>query len=299
MENGSYESVRTKCRSSRSGCVAETSQGFVRAAVVGALLKNLGGGQASAIKRVSLLSLAGYDDPRIPKTILSRYGSTLPAEHGVRSTAVRVLAGRLGWARQFLEKVDLAHIKAREISPDVVQLLLQHKDPEINRKVARHWPDLRAKSSDENEKEMARLKNLLTGKGKPGDPVMGKTIFNTRCASCHQLFGEGGMLGPDLTGYERHSLDFWLPGIIDPSLEIREGYVNYVAKTKDGRILVGVIVEQNPKAVTFRDAANQSVTLARSSIESLQASPVSPMPSGLLGGLSHSHLKNLLAYLSK
>ena len=107
------------------------------------------------------------------------------------------------------------------------------------------------------------------------------------------------MLGPDLTGYERHSLDFWLPGIIDPSLEIREGYVNYVAKTKDGRILVGVIVEQNPKAVTFRDAANQSVTLARSSIESLQDSPVSPMPSGLLGGLSHSQLKNLFAYLSK
>ena len=279
--------------------LAEAFGSINRPAVVGALLKNLGGGQASAIKRVSLLSLASYDDPRIPKTILSRYGSTLPAEHEVRSTADRVLAGRLDWARQFLEKVDLAHIKARDISHDVIQLLLQHKDPEINRKVARHWPDLTAKSSDENQKEMDRVKDLLTDKEKPGDPIKGKTIFNTRCASCHKLFGEGGTLAPDLTGYERNSLDFWLTGIIDPSLEIREGYVNYVAKTKDGRILVGVIIEQNPQAVTLRDAANQSVTLARSSIESLQASPVSLMPSGLLGGLSNTQLKNLFAYLSK
>jgi putative membrane-bound dehydrogenase-like protein len=267
--------------------------------VVGALLKNLGGGQASAIKRVSLLSLANYDDPRIAKTILSRYGSTLPAEHGVRSTADRVLAGRLGWARQFLEKVDHAHIKAREISPDVVQLLLQHKDPEINRKVSRHWPELKAKSSDENQKEMTRVKDLLTGKGKPGDHPKGKMIFETRCASCHKLFGEGGTLAPDLTGYERNNLDFWLPGIIDPSLEIREGYVNYVARAKDGRILVGVIVEQNPQAVTLRDAANQSVTLARSTIESLQASPASLMPPGLLNGLTKSQLRDLFAYLSK
>ena len=267
--------------------------------VVGALLKNLGGSQPSAIKRVSLLSLANYDDPGIPKTILSRYGSTLPDEHGVRSTADRVLAGRLDWARQFLEKVDLAHIKAMDISHDVIQLLLQHKNPEINRKVDRHWPELRAKSSDENQKEMKRVKELLTGKGELGDHTKGKMIFETRCSSCHKLFGAGGTLAPDLTGYERNNLDFWLPGIIDPSLEIREGYVNYVAKTKDGRILVGVIVEQNPQAVTLRDAADQSVTLARSSIESLQASPVSLMPSGLLGGLSNSQLKNLFAYLSK
>ena len=267
--------------------------------VIGALLKNLGSGHASAIKRVSLLSLANYDDPRIPKTILSRYGSTLPAEHGVRSTADRVLAGRLDWAKQLLAKIDLVHIKARNISPDVVQLLLLHKDPEINRKVERHWPGLRAKSSDENQREMNRVKDLLTDKEKRGDPIKGKTIFNTRCASCHKLFGEGGTLAPDLTGYERNNLDFWLPGIIDPSLEIREGYLNYLAKTKDGRILVGVIVEQNPQSVTLRDAANQSVTLARSTIESLQASPASPMPQGLLNGLTKSQLRNLFAYLSK
>jgi len=113
------------------------------------------------------------------------------------------------------------------------------------------------------------------------------------------LFGQGGSTAPDLTGYERKNLDFWLPGIIDPSLEIREGYANYVLKTKDGRILVGVILEQSPQAVTLRDAANQKITLPRSSIDSLEATPVSLMPPGLLGGLDKDQLRDLFAYLSK
>ncbi|MEC9124295.1 MAG: c-type cytochrome, partial [Verrucomicrobiota bacterium] len=185
------------------------------------------------------------------------------------------------------------------VAPDVVQLLLQHKDPEINRKVARHWPELRAQSSVEKQREIARIKELLSGQGGKGDPLAGKVHFEQRCASCHKLFGQGGSTAPDLTGYERKNLDFWLPGIIDPSLEIREGYANYVLKTKDGRILVGVILEQSPQAVTLRDAANQKITLPRSSIDSLEATPVSLMPPGLLGGLDKDQLRDLFAYLSK
>jgi hypothetical protein len=38
------------------------------------------------------------------------------------------------------------------------------------------------------------------------------------------VFAEGGRIGPELTGYERIDLDFWLLGVLDPSIEIREGY---------------------------------------------------------------------------
>ena len=45
------------------------------------------------------------------------------------------------------------------------------------------------------------------------------------------------MAGPELTGYERGNVDFWLNAIIGPSLEIREGFENYVVVMKDGRIV--------------------------------------------------------------
>ena len=265
--------------------------------VVPTLLATLSLDQESTLKRVSLQSLANYDSDQIPKTILGRYGSTLPSEHHVRSTADRVMAGRLSWARMFLEKIDLAHIKARDISPDVVQLLLQHKDPDINKKVAQHWPNLIPKTSAENQKEIARIKSILSKD--TGNEAAGKTLYQQRCMVCHKLFGEGGIVAPDLTGYERHNLDFWLPGIIDPSLEIREGFANYIVKTTDDRVLIGMISDQNPQSVTLRDAASQTTTIPRSSIANLEATPTSLMPPGLLLGLSDQQLRDLFAYLMK
>lgn len=265
--------------------------------VVPYLLTPLSLDQNSALKRVALKSLSNYSDPKIPTTILARYGSTLPAEHHVRSTADRVMAGRVDWAKQFLAKVDLAHIKARDIAPDVVQLLLEHHDPDINQKVAAHWPELAVKTSVENQKEMERIKSVVTS-GK-GSPDAGKLLYQQRCAVCHQLFGEGGKIAPDLTGYERHNLDFWLPGIVAPNLEIREGFVNYVVTTTDDRVLLGMISAQDPQSVTLRDAVSQTTTISRDKIKSLEASPTSLMPPGLLLGLSDQQLRDLFAYLQK
>ena len=265
--------------------------------VVSVLLKTLSLDQHSALKRVALQSLANYDDPAIPKTIIGRYGSTLPAEHAVRSTADRVLASREAWARMFLEKIQLAHIKARDISPDVVQLLLQHSADDIRKSVERHWPDLRPQTSEANQAEMKRIASIV--KSGEGDSAKGKIHFQQRCAVCHKLFGEGGVVAPDLTGYERKSLDFWLPGIIDPSLEIREGFANYILHTRGDRVLIGMIADQNPGAVTLRDAANQTVIIPRSKITKMEATPVSLMPPGLLGGLNDGQIRDLFAYLMK
>jgi putative heme-binding domain-containing protein len=265
--------------------------------VVPTLLKLLALDQESALKRVALQSLANYDDPAIPTTILARHGRTLPAEHDVRSTAHRVLAGRAGWAKQFLAKVDLAHIKARNVSTDVVQLLAQHRDPEIDAAVRKHWPGSVAASSEENRKEMARIKAIVSSG--EGDPEAGKVHFATRCASCHQLFGEGMNIGPDLTPYERGNLDFWIPAIVDPSLELREGFLQYVATMKDERIVIGMLKEQSPQTVTLQDLAGQRSILNRSEVKSLEASPVSLMPPALLTGLSDEELRDLFAYLRK
>jgi putative heme-binding domain-containing protein len=113
------------------------------------------------------------------------------------------------------------------------------------------------------------------------------------------LFGEGGDIGPELTGYDRGSADFWLQNILTPSLEIREGYGAYVVETKDGRVWTGMIKAQDAKSLTLRDLTGKDVRLANAEIKSQTASPVSLMPAGLLAGLSDEALRDLFAYLSK
>lgn len=265
--------------------------------VVPTLLRLLSLDQQSALKRVALLSLANYDDPNIPKTILSRLGSTLPREHGVASTAHRVVAGRVEWAKQFLDYVDRAVVKARHVEPDVVQLLAQHDDPEILAAIRTYWPSSLAATSEENQEEIARIRGIVSSG--EGDAAAGKVHFTARCSACHQLFGEGQPIGPDLTPYERGNLDFWLPAIVAPSLELREGYLQYVATMKDGRVVIGMMNEQSPQTVKLRDLAGQETVLSRDDMETLEASPVSLMPPALLSGMSDGDLRDLFTYLRK
>ncbi len=262
------------------------------------LLKILALDQEFALKRVALQTLARFEDEAVAKGIIGRYGSTLPAEHGVRSTAVRVLAGRLTWARLMMDQVDKAVIKDRDLGADVVQLMMEHKDAALNARIQKHWPGIAAGSGGiDLAAETTRLKQILAAGG--GDVAAGKAIFTARCAICHQLFGEGLLIGPDLTGYERQNLDFWLPNVLNPSLELREGYLNYVATMKDGRKVIGLMTAQDPRTVTLKDLAGQVSLLDRTTIEQLEASPISLMPPGLLVGLEEKDLRNLFAYLMK
>lgn len=266
--------------------------------VVPTLFKLFGVDEVSAVKRVALQTLARFDDVRVAEGIIKRYGSTLPAEHGIRSTAELVLASRPDWGAMMMDQVDRAVIKDRDVSPDVVMLLMQHGESELAERVQKHWPGIVAGGGGVDlAAESERIKGILAKK--PGDAVGGKAIFTTRCSACHQLFGEGKNMGPDLTGYERQNLDFWIHAIVNPSLELREGYLNYVATMNDGRTVSGLMEDQSPKTVSLRDLNGQVQVLNRGEMESLSASPISLMPPALLNGLDETELRDFFAYLMK
>ena len=120
-----------------------------------------------------------------------------------------------------------------------------------------------------------------------------------RCGNCHQLFGEGKKVGPPLDGYDRGNLNFWLPAIVEPSLEIREGFQSYLALTVDGRAINGMIAAQDPDTVTLRNADNQLSVIDRDDIETLKALETSLMPDDVLKEMSEQELRDLFAYLSQ
>ncbi|MEM7699456.1 MAG: c-type cytochrome, partial [Verrucomicrobiota bacterium] len=252
----------------------------------------------SALKRVALQALARFDDERVSAGIIQRYGSTLPAEHGVRATALGVLASRSGWAAQMLDQVDLAVIKARETPSDVVSLIFEHGDSALTDRASQHWPELVPQATPPaHSAEAERLRRLV--RAGSGNPEEGASHFTNRCAMCHQLFGKGREVGPDLTGYERENITFWLDSILAPSLELREGYLNYVATFEDGRKAIGMLRERTPETVTLRDLTGEDRLIDQTELVSLEASPVSLMPPGLLSGMSDQELRDLFAWLMK
>jgi putative heme-binding domain-containing protein len=248
--------------------------------------------------RTALLPLAArFDDPALALAVIKGYEARFSQTVPLKDATHRMLASRRDWAKLFLEQVDRAEIKPRDVAPDIVRQLELYKDPEMDRLIRKHWSAAGSKlSSQEKLAEMLRLKRVLAT---PGDVAKGKALFTQRCATCHVLFNEGGKIGPDLTGYERNNPDFWLLATLDPSAEIREGFGAYTAKTKDGQTLMGMLVQQDANNVVLKDMAGQTHTVRASQLEKLEAFPQSLMPEGLLGGLDDAAVRDLFAYLMK
>ena len=136
------------------------------------------------------------------------------------------------------------------------------------------------------------------GGSQPGNALRGRVVFTKTCHQCHTLFNTGGKVGPDLTGSNRGDLDYVLQNIVDPNAVIPNEYRASTIEAKDGRVLTGIVKEQNDKTLTVA-TANEMLTLARNEIDSVQQSQLSMMPEGLLQPLSDQEVRDLLYYLSR
>lgn len=250
------------------------------------------------LKRGILQAAAKFDDKRIPEALLLGWEQQIAGDKALREDALRVLAGRKEWAQILMNFVNEWKIPVKQFTVDIVRQLSLHKDADIDAAIDKHWKGLLMTGpTPEKKKEAERIKAVL--KTGLGDAEKGKVQFMGRCFICHKLFGEGGSIGPELTGYDRSNADFWLDNLFMPSMEIREGFGAYVVKTKGGQILTGLIDAQDANGVVIKDMANNKTALKQADIEKMEASPISLMPEGLTTGMSDADLKDLFAYLMK
>lgn len=136
----------------------------------------------------------------------------------------------------------------------------------------------------------------------PGNPARGRDVYaQAQCQLCHRRDGEGGGLGPDLTGtgakYSRTDL---LRSLLEPSAVVSEQYQATVFTRTDGETVAGRVIDETPSAVSVLSDPLQGriVNLPRSEIRKREASTVSPMPDGLLDTFSAEEILDLIAFLA-
>ena len=266
-----------------------------QAASVPPLLKVLRGSQLQPVRLAALTALQRYDSPEIAATVLDLYAGPWAKDADLQAAAQTLLASRPAWALALLQAIDAGKIAPRTLPLDMVRTLQRHADAGIAKLVEKHWGKVQAATPAAKRQEMERLVGLV--KSGKGDEKAGKLIFTNTCAKCHKLFNDGAAVGPDLTGYERDNLGYWVENIADPSASIRDEYLTFLIETKDGRNLTGIIAAQDKATVTLKQADGQSVRLAREQIEELRASPISLMPEDVLKELKDQQIRDLFAYL--
>ena len=165
----------------------------------------------------------------------------------------------------------------------------------IDEAVAELWGTLRDTPEDKLT-EIGRLKSSLSTSLGSADRSAGRALFAKNCQQCHQLFDQGGGVGPNLTGAQRSNLDYWLGNIVDPSAEISAAYRATQILTDDGRVLVGLVTSRSRLAVTLV-AAERTWEIPVDDIEVQRVLDQSPMPDGLLTPMTDEQTADLLGYL--
>lgn len=239
-----------------------------------------------ALQADTLAALGRYDDAAIAEHIVTLKLHRTPA-------GMDLLAGRPAWAKRLIEEIAAKRLDGRSIPLETVRKLALHQ--ELADDITQHFGRVSGATAKEKQTEMVRYASLLK-RGK-GDAAAGAAIYKNACGKCHKLFGEGGNVGPDLTGYERSNMLYWLENIVDPSAVIREEYMSFIIRTTNGQTLTGLISGQDKTTVTLKDAEGREIRLARTRIEDLRASPQSIMPEGQLRELSDQQVRDLFAYL--
>ena len=245
------------------------------------------------LNKTAIRGLATFDDPAVAKTLLNRYPNLRPDE---KQTVIDVIVARRSWTDALLTKIKDGTIARSDLTPFHARQALALNDKKLSARLKEIWGDVR--QSDSAKKK--RIEELHKALGKDvrakADLPAGRVLFQNLCATCHILYGEGGKLGPDLTGSGRADLGYLLENIVDPSAIVPAEYRMTVLKLKDGRSLTGVISSSTDRTLTLRSLAEET-TIERSEVEETTTLQNSIMPEGLISALTPEQTRDLISYL--
>ncbi|MEM7600112.1 MAG: PVC-type heme-binding CxxCH protein [Verrucomicrobiota bacterium] len=245
------------------------------------------------LNKTAVRGLGVFDDPAIGKSLAKDYRKFWPKE---RPAVIDVLVSRKEWALALLERMEAGSIPREALTPFHARQMVAIGDAALEDRLREVWGEIR-QSDQAKRQRMEELKQSLSADVVArADLSQGRLHYQTLCSACHQLYGEGGKLGPDLTGSGRANLDYLLENMVDPSAVVGADYRVTTITTSDGRVLSGVVASENKQTLSLR-LLNEETILEKRSIEKREVLPTSMMPEGLLRALQPDQIRDLIGYL--
>lgn len=152
------------------------------------------------------------------------------------------------------------------------------------------------KPSEVAKKYFAKMAAAQAAGG--GDPGAGEQVYAGNCASCHALKGQGGRIGPDLSGIAAKGVRFVEDSILRPAKSITPGFETWAVVEKDGRKTIGLKTKESAAEVEITKATGEKLTIAKAEIKEMeQDKGASVMPDNLNEAMTVKDLQDVLAYM--
>jgi quinoprotein glucose dehydrogenase len=135
-----------------------------------------------------------------------------------------------------------------------------------------------------------------------GNAERGRQIFFNKtavsCVRCHKIEGQGGDVGPDLTGIAgKQKREYLLESIVDPNKQIAKGFETIVLTLTNGKSVAGILRKEDSKGVQLMTPEGALVTVPLAKIEERQKGK-SSMPDDLVKKLTRTEMRDLVEFLA-
>ncbi len=181
---------------------------------------------------------------------------------------------------------------APEVQLDLLEASARRSSTEVKERLGR------IEAGRPKDDPTAAYREALAG----GDPDRGRRIFfekaEVQCVRCHKVGGQGGEVGPDLSGVGgKQPREYILESIVTPDRKIAEGFETLVVATADGQVQAGILKSEAGDSLKLMTPEGKLVTILKDDVDERKRG-ASAMPADLIKSLSRSEVRDLVAYLA-
>jgi putative heme-binding domain-containing protein len=262
-------------------------------ASVDAILKQVTPQSPPEIAAAMTSALAASKQDATAAALLKRWNGLPPS---ARKSAVDVLMRRPAWHAALLDAMESGALGKGDLAAEQAQQLVAVAPDEAAAERAKKLLGAAGRLPDADRQKI--IDKLLPVAQQKGDVEAGKVVYLANCAVCHKFAGEGGIVGPDLTGTGKNPRVDILLNIIDPNRSVEGNFRLWVVQTADGQTVSGRLDTESQTTVELLDATGKKIVIQRKDIKRMQSTPNSVMPEGF-EQLDPKDLANLLEYVAQ
>jgi len=125
----------------------------------------------------------------------------------------------------------------------------------------------------------------------------GQQLYVKNCAICHQLGGQGGLVGPQLDGIGSRGVERLCEDVLDPNRAVDHAFRTTLLVLKDNDVMSGLFRREEGQTLVLADSTGKEVRVQKSQVAERKESDTSLMPENFGELLTAEEFNDLMAHL--
>jgi putative heme-binding domain-containing protein len=231
--------------------------------------------------------------PKEVSAALSEALKTLPER--LQLIVAEQLAADVAGAETLAAAVEAGQASARLIvRPSVRQRLAALKSQPLAERLAK----LTAGLPSEDQAIARTIEARKAGYRTAGASAeRGKLVFTKTCAACHQIAGQGAVVGPQLDGIGNRGLERVHEDVRDPNRNVDVAFRTSTFRMEGGEIVSGLVRREAGATIILADDKGKEFSVKKDDIEAQTKTQISLMPANVHEIVPEKDFYDLIAFL--